>query len=271
MNLWQLVQQLEWKIRRCTWEDGASVVFASDSVIISEAVPEQWLAEAILPIAQIGCGGAGLDPEHSENPAVRREEVKVTIGHMNENDRLGRAVLIGARSNGANDSAGRGLLEIQEVVDAMIDSMNGEKGVQIGFVGASAAEPARHPTKGLMVMRTLVFGAWVGSQRHYPPATSLRAIGGAGSAALTWKMQTRFDSRRAILRRAVGAVAPAGPALGTGVVLGGAPDGAGVVAVTQLGVAAATYSYALFLAYDETGSGADERFSVAATCTVVVT
>lgn len=270
MNAWQCLQQVEYLLRRCTWEDGATLVFASDSVIISEAVPEQWLAEAILPVAQIGLGGAQLDSEHGEDPRLRREEVRVTLGVMNENDRLGRATLIGARTDGVNRSEGRGLLEIAPVMELAIDSMNAEKGVQIGFLGASANEPARHPTKGLMVMRTYAFGAWLGSQLHYPPATSLRAVGGGGTSSVSWRMQTRFDSRRAILRRAAGTVPPASSSTGTGVVLTGVPDGAGITSVVEA-LAAGTWAYALFLTYDETHSGTDERISASATCTVVVT
>lgn len=272
MNAWQALQQVEYLLRLATWEDAATLVFSRESVVVSSAMPEHVLAELTLPLAMISLGSGIADPQHHEDPTLREEEVRVTIGVINENDQLGRGVYLGARGDGANDSRGRGLLEIAEILENTLDLGTGDRGFRCLLAGTSAAEPARHPTSGLMLMRTYTFRAKLGRARAYPAPTSLVGTGGAGQVALSWRLPpARFDTRRVQCVRKAGSSAPSSPTDGTVLTLGGTPDGAGVTSKTNTGLAAGTYTFGLFAAYDETGSGTDERWSPVASVTATVT
>ena len=95
--------------------------------------------------------------------------------------------------------------------------------------------------------------------RYYDPARFLVGTGAGGSVGLTWKLPpTRYDSLVPVVRYASGATAPTSATAGTGVT--GLTSSSVSATVT---LAAGTYSFAVFMSYDELGTGTADRWSSA--------
>lgn len=266
MNLWQTLRQMQYLLRSQTW-DGSTKVFHSDSVMILPDLPEDSISSRQTPFALISDLGGDRD---AEAPGVLLERIGVTVAAFVPAHEFGEATIIGANRASAVSSVGRGLLEVEEMVHDAVGKAVAANGIRYQ-VRERSGEGVR-PVSGdaLVVWRTTVFEGYVSQDRTYAPATRFAATGGAGSVSLSWTAPaTRFDKRRAILRRSAGATPPASATAGTGVTLGGSPDGVSAVSATDT-IAAGTYSYSLFYAYDEFGTSTDERYSAASTAASVV-
>ena len=266
MNRNQIVRQVQSLLRAATWAD-TTVAFAEDSVLVTLGVPEKAAVEKRLPLVLIRPGAENADPDLGEQPGLCRIEVVVTVIVANAQDQFGETSLIGAgRDTG---STGRGLLEVEELVKEALLQKGAETGMNVIFRSSSTQEPIPHASLGYVVVGNYRFEAIGTVDRTYQTPSGFAATGGVGQVALSWNASRRFDARRFILRRASGATAPASATDGTGVTLGGTPDGSGVTSVTDTPLAAGTYSYALFLAYDDVLGDADEEISAAQTVTSV--
>jgi hypothetical protein len=93
-------------------------------------------------------------------------------------------------------------------------------------------------------------------------------IPGGGSTVLTWNLPpARYDRNALILRRAAGTTPPASTTAGTGIAVG-------ALVTTLLNTpGVGTFSYSLFMGYDELNSTptTSDRFSAAATLTITLT
>ena len=266
MTIWQLLNQLRYLLRAKTWPTG-EVLFAPSSVICTEGGEEKAIAEMIPPLALLSGGSSLGDPDSGENPSVRKTTLKVLLLVCNENDRLGEAALMGAAR--AEDSPGRGILEIEELLNATIEQLTAQSGVKVGFVASSDSDARFLPNRGYAIAKEHVFDAWVSTRRSYQPVTQLTAAVVAGTVTLAWKFPwAQWSARRAIVRRVAGSVAPTGPTNGTDVPLAGTPAGAGALGATDT-PGAGTWSYGVWIAYDEYESGTDESYSGGVTKTAV--
>jgi hypothetical protein len=189
-------------------------------------------------------------------------------------DDHGEAALIGwtrAATQGQGKSTGRAA---DEVAGRLIEAIFTARGSTIDSTHAIQARVI--PVDRLIAVDGMqvvarpfeleVYNATVARRYHVPK--KLRATGGVGQVSLTWSLPpTRFDTLSVILRRAAGATAPATVTDGTGVTLASAL----ATSVTDSGLAAGTYSYSLFAAYDETTATPTtaDRYSSPATATSV--
>lgn len=271
MNLWQVCNQVRYTLRAATW-DGSAKILRSESVFVTGDVTREQIAKVSTPAALLRIQEANADPDFGEEPTVLEQTFDLTIACSIPGDAFGQNAFLGAnRTGGQTTSQGRGILEMEEVILAAIGALTDANGVHFLVSGKSAIGGETTEDARYLAWRTYRFTAAVTSLRFYHPPTRLVGTPGAGhTAVLTWRNPvTRYDTRRMVLRRASGSTAPASPTAGTGITLGGSPDGAGVTSKTDT-PGAGTWSYALFAMYDETGSGADERWSAARTVTVVV-
>lgn len=257
MNRWQIVRQVRALLAAATWADGG-LVFPVDSIIVTDRPRERAMKDLRPPVAIIHPGDSGIDPEREEQPGLLQIDVTIGVAVANEQDQLGESALLGA--NRITGSSGRGLLEVEELLQTTLLQLGPAAGMPIVFRGASAVATGEHPTFGYVATGDFRFRAMGTVARTYQPPTGLAASVAGGTVTLTWTASPRFDARRFILRRAAGTTPPADSTSGTGVVLGGSPDGAGVVTVDDA-PGSGTWSYALFLAYDDTGSGTDRAIS----------
>lgn len=104
--------------------------------------------------------------------------------------------------------------------------------------------------------------------RHYHTVRQFKATaGGSGACTLTWALPaTRYDTLRVLVKRS--AAGGAYPTIsGTAVTLAGDLS----VTASLTGLPAGVYKFSAFVAYDETSSGTEERYSEAAHASVTVT
>lgn len=259
MNTWQVARQLRYLLQQAKWEDGSTSVFAASSVLISAAPTADIFQDRRLPLAVIVPATGQDDPDaDADYPEIVRREFRVTVVTAVQGDVVGEAAMLGANRSSVNDSAGRGLLEICEKVRTALLRADDDDGVRLNVFAASAAAGRPGTEMGYVAARELIFTATTTSSRYYRAALSITAVGGEEQVALTFGLPaTRFDTYQLVLRRASGSTAPSSVTDGTGVTLGSNLP----TSFTDTSLAGGTYSYALFMAYDEYGDGTNLRYS----------
>ena len=266
MNRLQIARQVQTLLRAVAWSD-AEVAFASASVPITLGITEDVAPELRLPLAMIRPGDEDPDPGNDEEPGSVGINFSVVLVVANAQDRYGETALVGSQRT--TGSTGRGLLEVEELVKTALLQKGPASGLPIVFRGSTTSEPITHSSLGYIVIGTYRFRAVGTVARTYQRPAGFAATASAGSVALSWNTATRWDHRRFILRRASGSTAPTTSSSGTGVTLGGTPDGASATSVSDT-LAAGTYSYSLFAAYDDTDSSTDAQVSAARSITGLV-
>lgn len=260
------MRQIKSLLSEATWPDAPNeVVFGQ--VLVSAGPSPAGLGQLRFPFALILPLDATTDDEE-ELLEVQRFEVRVVARVAN--DPWGETVLLGgARTAGQGSSGGRGLLELEEVINDTVAAVNEAGGIRLRLDGRSAVEANIDEELGYVGTRAFRIEAWTTADRSYAAPTRLTATDqGGGSVLLAWSLPPdRYDRFALILRRDAGATPPASPAAGTGVAVG-----ALVTSVTD-SPGAGTFSYALFMGYDELTDppATADRFSAGATVTVVVT
>lgn len=263
MNMWQLLRQAQYVLRARAWTGGATKVFASQSVLVSLARPQD-LAGARLPAVILRPLSGSPDPRHRQQPGLLQRSFAATLVTGVMGDIFGEAPIVGSHRAALTQSEGRGHLEVEEELLQTLGDLGAAGGVTIRLMTSSVPEPQQVEGLGHVVSTAYAFEAFVLRDRYYPGATQFLATRAGGNVGLSWALPPdRFDRLSVILRRAAGATPPATATAGTGVTLSG--DLATTVTDSP---GAGTFSYSLFAAYDETGSGTPERYSSAETHTV---
>jgi hypothetical protein len=202
-----------------------------------------------------------------EEPLLEAQRYNVRLVVSVMGDAFGEAALVGGpRDNGQGSSDGRGLMEVEEELLKVIADINATEGAKIRTNWKSGAQALEDEDLGYVVSREYLIESWVGVERAYPAPRALAATdAGGGQADLTWELPPdRFDRDAIVLRRASGSTPPSTVTDGTGVTVG-----ALVTSVSDTpGIG--TWSYSLFMGYDELESGSSDRYSEPDTVTVTL-
>lgn len=254
MDPWQAARQIRWILANATWPDaGGTTVFGS--VVVVTSAFAGMFANFRSPSLAVRPGSCSEDPE---DPGLLTQQIELLLCVAVHGDPVGQnAVIGGNRTAGQVRSEGRGLLEVEEEVRRQAKKLGDNDGLRI-VAGETSDGPGLVTEEKMpfAVTRSYTIDVHCTSARYYHAPKNLVATGGAGIVTLSWTLPpTRFDTRRVVVRRATGATPPASATAGTDVPV--ATLATGVVD----SVAAGTYSYAVFMAYDESGSSTDERFS----------
>lgn len=273
MNIWQIAQQIKYRTQEAVWPGSSTKVFHPDSVIVLEQGTELEALDtgAIPPLCIIAVGGGSADPIGGEEPELKQREITLTLVAMNSADRTGQSALLGANREGQTDSRGRGVLELEEPVMDQVALLNIKDGVVIQYAGLGDGIVRRDEQNNIVSIQDHNFTAIATSDRFYAPAARFAGTGKTGEVSLSWRNPaTRFDSYRARLVRKAGATPPTSPTDGTIINLAASPSTPSTYA--DSGLAAGTYSYALYITYSEFDrvTLTDERFSDAVTVAGVV-
>lgn len=243
-------------LQAAVWPGSSTPIFAPESVVVATTESDMDVLDAhtVLPLAVIALSGGSADPAFRDEPGYWEHQVDVVLAVKNSGDRKGEAPVMGSAREGTTDSRGRGVLEIVEPVLAALELLNVQDGITVACVSQGEQATRRDPSDGTVyALQGLSFSVSCARERYYPAPRRLVASPTSGEVALSWENPpARFDRLRVVLRRASGAVAPSSPSAGTGVTL--ASDFAESAVDT---VAAGTYSYALFMVYDEFSRGAN--------------
>lgn len=256
MNDWQHLRQIAYLLEAATWLDGTTEKVFSRAIPTAGETPKA-LSQYRPPFVLLTADGKTND---DENPGLVMYELGATIVVAVEGRDLGQAALMGGgRSGGQGSSKGRGLLEVEEEFNRVVGRLTGADGApavayESGSAQAVEVDATRYVTARKHSIKVLGTAA-----RYYPPCLFLVGTGAAGSVGLTWKLPpTRYDSLVPVVRYASGATAPTSATAGTGV---SGLTSASVSATVTL--AAGTWSFAIFMSYDELGTGTADRWSAA--------
>lgn len=256
MNGWQHLRQLAWILERHTYTDGAQEHVFGRAIPTAGETPKA-LSQYRMPLVLLTMDGNTSD---EENSGLCEYEIGATIVCAVEGRELGQAALMGgARSGGQGSSKGRGILEIEEEFNRAVGRLTGADGAPAVAYESGAAQAVEVDATRYVVARKHSLKVLGTEARYYDPCRFLVATGGAGSVALTWKLPpNRYDFLLPVVRYASGATAPTSATSGTGV--------AGLTASSEsatVTLAAGTYSFAIFMSYDEMGTGTADRWSSA--------
>lgn len=273
MNTFQLVKQLQHLIRSFTWGDGANKLFAEESVIISSGqIDERAIMSLQAPYCILAVGGGQADPAHSEEPDLIRTDILLRLASTHAGDPMGQSVMIGSNVEDIEAGAGQGILALEAQILNGLARLTREDGVRIQITNSSAVQGSQAGQDQQAATRDYRLQAWHVINASYPPGRAFAvADGGGGTADLTWTLPpSRFDYRRMVVRRAAGATAPTSITDGTGVALGGSPDGVAATSVSD-SPGVGEFSWALFVTYDDYGNSADTSTAASGSGTVTVT
>jgi len=275
MNTQQISKQLRFLLEAQNWTGSGNTVFGD--VKVSNSVVEGVIKDLRTPFVLLGIGSATPDPEE---PDLLTQNIIARLVVASHGDKYGENVMIGgSRTSGLTDSAGKGLLEVEEELFNAIFLLNDLEGIRIQSRAVSIINASETSAKKHVAFRDYSFETWVTADRYYHAPLVFTAVdaAGAGDADLTWTLPpSRYDFNSTsplggiIVRVAAGSTAPATPTAGTGVTVG-----AFATSVTD-SPGAGTFSYAVFAGYDETGRtpAVNDNFSeqeAGTTATVVVT
>ncbi len=169
-----------------------------------------------------------------------------------------------ARSQPESDATdlNKAVRAVAAALEVLVDSTHG---VQARLVGYEAPRDFSGAA-GVQVLTIEVANGTTAARFH--PCPRFKATGGVGSVALSWTLPpARFDRLKIVLVRKSGSSAPSSVTDGTVVTL------SGDLATSKTDtLAAGTYSYSIFAAYDETHATPTtaEQYSAAASVTGVV-
>lgn len=261
MNGWQLLRQVQYRLQQQEWTT-SSPVFASNSVMVTVAPDDAVYTGRRSPLALIAPGGMVAD---DQEPNLLRQVFAVRLVTTNAYDSSGEASILGSNRTGQTDTRGRGLLELEEMLHDALSIFDRTDGVRIVGRGVSR-QSVRVQGGGRVSVADHTFEAWVTSDRSYPGVRKLSGSVASDTVTLTWTLPaTRYDTLRVVVRRASGSTAPSSPSAGTGVTLG-----SDLPSSTTDTPGDGTWSYAVFVAYDEYGSATEERYSAGAEATGLV-
>lgn len=248
MDELQQAEQIRHQLASRYWGDSGSnaLVFGK---VASSAGPRESIRDLAnqCPVAIINAMGSVGALKGLPQARTFRWQILVMVSNMG--DPWGEGGLIGSNWQGfGTQSEGAGILHVQRELCAALNPSTGREGLRLALVESRSATASEDPDAPPVTFRMYQFESQGTEHPVYATATRLAATaGGSGAVTLTWLLPTgRYDFYKAVLRYASGATPPASTSAGTGVTL--SADDATTVTFSP---GAGTYSFALFVQYDE--------------------
>ena len=170
MNTWQCLRQIQYLLRQQAWTGSSTLVFASQSVIVTAAPHEEVVEKVTMPIAMIRPGSCTVD---RFTPDLLDQEVVITLGVSHAGDAYGEFPVLGGHRTSQTQSKGRGLLEVEEEMFNAVELLNTDDGIIIQFRGASATQP-KFVSDQYLLFRDYLFRLDVTADRFYHPIINLQ-------------------------------------------------------------------------------------------------
>lgn len=269
MNGWQIARQIRYLLRARRWEGGAAVdgyehVFQSPSVRVSPIASGELISQKALPLCLINAGNEQVDPAAGQEPRLVKQDFEITIAALQPGEEAGENAIIGGNRAATNKSSrGRGLLEIEEEVKEVLNSVFANSGVDMVGSWSSGISVSLVEGLGYVAQLTLTFSFFGTSFRTYRGVSAFVGSGATGGTiSMTWKAAPdRWDrvtgSGGQVIRYAAGAVAPATYDAGTA----GPTITGTAVSASITGLSSGTYSVSIFSGYNEAGGTTPSRWS----------
>lgn len=253
MNTWQLCTRIQNLLIARQWNNDATAepVFNPNAVIVTMTPTEDAEQRLVMPAAYIGPSTMTVDPEHQEQSDLISQEIIVAIVVCITGDDFGQNAIMGAYrgTNLTKSSRGRGLLEIESELWAVLKLLTAQDGVRILLRGASAAIPLTVENGDWKVWRAYRFAADVDMEISNAAPQDFLAVVAAPNVNMTWAApQDTTDQVNYILRRVSGAAPVSGVNGGTGLTLSGP-----LVTSHTDAPGSGVFTYSLFAGYDSQG------------------
>lgn len=248
MNDWQLTQQLRYIIQQIEWSVG-DPLFRDTNILIAPIDPYGALEnQASYPYIIIRTLDKRMGPANRNRPDEIEYSIGLDIVHRVPGDKNAEASLLGRNQQAG--TLGKGILEIEETLQASIEILTTKNGMHFAFVGASAAgaDPIGEHNE---TIRRLNYKARGTRARFYNKPLRFRASNSSGTVTLTWTLPpTRYDTLRVEVWRHTSEITSYGQ--GTSIY-----SGTGTSTTNAPG--AGTWYYAIFGIYVEPGSSTEKK------------
>lgn len=169
MNTWQAIQQARYKLKNRAWPGSSTLVFPDGSVVIVAEFTDLVMGKLRAPFVMLRVASRGND---ANKPGIIKQDIALRVGVSHVGDATGEGTVIGGHRAGQTESQGRGLLEIEEQVDATMNLLGSDSGIESQFVASSAQHSTRVGDMPL-VFREHVWQLDTTIERSYPPVTCL--------------------------------------------------------------------------------------------------
>lgn len=245
MNDWQIAQQLAYLAKQITW-DGSTKVFKSEDVVVSFL--DQYLVMKVSHVPALIV--RVLNKNTTDANKLRADEQEMNfaldIVHSVPGDQTGDATLLGR--NQTAGVLGKGILEIEEKVQSVLELLTQQNGIEFYSVSSSTPEPSPIGDNRNLAYRRLSFSAWGTRQRTYPRPIRFRAT---GSVSLSWTAPpSRYDYTRVEVWRHTSEITSYGT--GTSIY-----SSTGTSTTNSPG--SGTWYYAIFAIYTEPGNSTEQK------------
>lgn len=243
MDMWQVIRQLRWKLKNLSWTDSPQDTIFSQ-VVISDVPAQQLIGLVRHPFVVIHTPNTTSE---AENPLKAGINFDLEIYTENNNDRWGEAVILGAVTDvTSGSSVGRGIMQLDRVVKALLSSLGKEDGVRYWNSLKSSRGSGVIQQDVAKTIRVISFSGGIWEAESYTDATGLTLTQSVNDVVVTWDdPPQRFDTLNLVVRRKAGSN-PTGPTDGSAV---GTPA-YGDETITDTAPGAGTWYYGVFVAYD---------------------
>jgi hypothetical protein len=261
VNGYQTAKLIQGALQARKWkgESGNELVFKRVRITPVDIETMLGVGAPGSPVCKINLGKRQSDQQQKGFVA---QEIVVTLAVQVEGDELAENAMVGAnRTAGSGSSKGRGILEVEAEMFAVLGDMNAMAGMQVQGYASGSVEVARVSMASSFVYCSYTFLFYCTTQLTYLGPTSLVASGSTGGTiSLTWKpapliWSSISASGGQIIKYASGSTPPPTHDSGTD---GPAVTGTATSASIP-GLSSGTYAVSIFTAYKESGasSGAD--------------
>lgn len=274
MNVWQVCQIIQSKLRARTWPNGTAVVFDTNSVrVIPQGDEIAALDEGlILPLCLLMSLSGEMDSEHREEPNYVRRVIDITLVTSNQGDRIGETPIMGGMKANLITSPGRGLLELEEQLFAVIAKLGVEQGIIIQFSGFGEGIVRRDAGNNYIGIQDYTFVVYCSTESEYPGVDNYVARGGTADIIVNFTYpMTNPMTYRAVTVYKAGSTPPTSISDGTVAESTTGWTGLAAHSLTISGLAPGTYSVATFVTYCDPNvtPQTDQYSSTAASGTVI--
>ncbi len=269
MNGWQIARQIRYLLRARRWEGGAAVdgyehVFQSSSVRVTPIASGDLISQKAMPLCLINAGNEQADPFAGQEPRFVKQDFEVTIVALQPGEEAGENAIIGGGRAATNKSSrGRGVLEVEEEVKEVLNSVFASSGIEMQGFWSSGIAVSLVEGLGYVAQITMTFSIFGTSFRTYKGVSAFVGSGATGGTiSMTWAAAPdRWDRVTASggqrIRYAAGAVAPTTYSSGTA-----GPTITGTATSSSItGLSSGTYSISIFSGYNEVGGTTPDRWS----------
>lgn len=267
MSAWQIEREIAHQAATKNWPDAPSAAILAGGAFVSASKAEASIGKRLTPFAAVHRTLLSPDREHPERYSEAIFDVEIAVENWAV-DPWGSGPVEGAVMESVGQSGGRGSDEVLDEVRSLLDQLvDGNHGFQ-GEVTEADHALLKAGSATYVVNRFQVRAYNVPCARFYHPAIQFKGTAGSQQASFTWALPPiRYDFLKVQLIRKAGSSPPVSVSDGTDLGVS-----AQAVSFTDVVGSSGTFSWSLFVSYDERNPTPTtaQRWSAPATATLTI-